>query len=117
LLSHTQENPLFLAVKFDGDGNMELDGEGNPKGDGILLPPKGPYSTSGTYSIKVTMTDNTGEIFEHVEPIALEMPEAGFEAGKAHWVEIKVNARKEITLHATLAPWTDSTNHVEQLEF
>ena len=117
LLSHTQENPLFLAVKFDGDGNMELDGEGNPKGDGILLPPKGPYSTSGTYSIKVTMTDNTGEIFEHVEPIALEMPEAGFEAGKAYWVEIKVNARKEITLRATLAPWTDSTNHVEQLEF
>ena len=108
--------PLYLGVKYE-DGNMVIDGTGNPVGDGILLPPKGPYSSSGTYSIRLTLTDNTGEIFEHEEPIALEMPENGFEAGKAYWVEIKVNARKEITLRATLAPWTESDNPVEQMEF
>lgn len=107
--SHNEENPLYLGAVLDEEG-------ANPTGDGILLPPKGAYTTAGTYSIRVTMTDKTGEIFEHVEPIALEKPEEGFLAGKAYWVQIKVNARKEITLQATLAPWEESGNNA-YLEF
>lgn len=111
--SHDDENPLYLGAVLvhDDDSGKEL-----PTGDGIMLPPKGAYATAGTYSIRVTMTDNTGEIFEHVEPIALEKPGEGFLAGKAYWVQIKVNARKEITLQATLAPWEESGNNA-YLEF
>lgn len=100
----SEDKPMYL-------GGNDVDTSAQPTGDGILLPPID--ENADPYTIQVTMTDNSGESI--VQVVTLETPKGGFKAGVAYWVKITINARKEISLEATLAPWEEG--ETLELEF
>ena len=90
-------------------------------GQPMLLPvPDDDATAAGftRYKVNVNLRNTSGEIFKSERPLDLVLPnETVFQHSKTYKVVLKIAGPKVVAIQATLAPWSDPVDAIQDLIF